>query len=186
LIPDEQALVARAQQGDMDAFEALVVRYERYVYNLALRLVANPDEAEDLAQQAFVRAWRALPKFRGQAKFSTWLYRIVTNVCYSCLPQIKKELAMLVTDEEALNMPDERQAVEPGLLDTELKEHLHLAIEALPEGYRLLLILRHLQELSYEEIVQVTGLPLGTVKTGIFRARRRLKVELDAYEVNYV
>ena len=170
----------------MEAFETLVVRYERYVYNLALRVVGNPDEAEDLAQQAFVRAWRALPNFRGQAKFSTWLYRIVTNLCYNCLPHIKKDLAMLAPDEEALHMPDERQAVEPGLLDAELRECLHRAIEALPEGYRLLLTLRHLQELSYEEIAQVTGLPLGTVKTGIFRARRRLKDVLDAYEVSYV
>ena len=170
----------------MQAFEALVVRHERYVYNLALRVVGDPDEAEDLAQQAFLRAWRGLPQFRGQAKFSTWLYRIVTNLCYSRLPQLKKDLVMLAPDEEALDLPDERQAVEPGLLDAELRECLHRAIESLPEGCRLLLTLRHLQELSYEEIAQVTGLPLGTVKTGIFRARRRLKEVLDAYEVTYV
>jgi RNA polymerase sigma-70 factor (ECF subfamily) len=179
---DELQLVARARQGDMDAFEALVTCYERYVYNLALRVVGDPAEAEDLAQQAFVRAWRGLPNFRGRSRFSTWLYRIVTNLCYNRLPQIRNDLAMLVADEEALAIPDERQAIEPALLSSELRAAIYRALETLPESYRLLLTLRHLQELSYEEIAQVTGMPLGTVKTGIFRARRALREVLEPME----
>jgi RNA polymerase sigma-70 factor, ECF subfamily len=182
LISDDRHLVARAQQGDMVAFEALVIRYERYVYNLALRVVTDPDEAEDLAQLAFLKAWNGLPRFRGHAKFSTWLYRIVTNLCYNRLPRLKRELLMLVPDEEALSLPDERQAVEPGIISGELRRHLHQAIQALPSSYRLLISLRHLQEMSYEEIAQVTGMPLGTVKTGIFRARRQLRQAMEEFE----
>lgn len=162
-----------------------MVEYEGYVYNLALRVVGDPTEAEDLAQQAFVRAWRGLPRFRSEAKFSTWLYRIVTNLCYNRLPHMKADLNALIADEEALNLPDERQQVESGLLASELREALHREIAALPESYRLLLTLRHLQELSYEEIARVTGMPVGTVKTGIFRARRRLREALEADEVRY-
>ena len=181
----ENEIVARAQQGDTAAFETLVDMHAKYVYNLALRVVQNPQEAEDLAQEAFLRAWRGLPAFRGQSKFSTWLYRIVTNLCYSYLPRIKRDLISLVPDEEAVRLPDVRLAPEERVLDTELRIHLHQVIEQLPESYRLLITLRHLQNLSYKEISQVTGMPLGTVKTGIFRARQRLKTALENYEVEY-
>ena len=185
LTNDESHLIYLAQQRDPAAFEALVVRYERYVYNLALRVVRDPAEAEDIAQQAFVRAWMGLPQFRRQARFSTWLYRIVTNLCYNRLPHLKKELAVMEMDEEALELPDERQEVEPGLLTAELRRAIHHAMDGLPESYRLLITLRHLQELSYEEIAQVSGMPLGTVKTGIFRARRMLREALHEYEDQY-
>jgi len=182
----ENQIVARARQGDPAAFETLVDMHAQYVYNLALRVVQNPQEAEDLAQEAFLRAWRGLPAFRGQSKFSTWLYRIVTNLCYSQFPQIKRDLASLVPDENARGLPDEHQSPEGALLNAELRTHLHTFIEELPEGYRILVTLRHLQGMSYKEISQVTGMPLGTVKTGIFRARQMLKIALDDYEVDNV
>ena len=182
----EKQLVARAQQGDPAAFEALVDMHAQYVYNLALRVVHNPQEAEDLAQEAFLRAWRGLPAFRGQSKFSTWLYRIVTNLCYNHLPRIKRELVSLIPDEEAVRLPDVRLAPEEGVINTELQTHLHNIIEELPESYRLLITLRHLQGMSYKEISWVTGMPLGTVKTGIFRARQMLKITLENYEVENV
>jgi RNA polymerase sigma-70 factor (ECF subfamily) len=184
VIYDEVRVLARAQSGDMAAFEMLIRQYERYVYNLALRVTGNPDEAEDLAQQAFIRVWRGLPGFRGQARFSTWLYRIVTNLCYNRLPGLKAELAM-AAEEEIPDLPDERQEVEASLISTELRAFLHRAIEKLPGSYRLLLTLRHYQELSYDEIAQVTGMPLGTVKTGIFRARQMLREALERYEAHY-
>mgnify|MGYP001829173323 CR=1 FL=1 len=182
----EKQIVARAQQGDPAAFEALMDMHAQYVYNLALRVVQNPQEAEDLAQEAFLRAWRGLPAFRGQSKFSTWLYRIVTNLCYNQLPRIKRELASLAPDEEAIRLPDEYQSPEGGVLTAELRTHLHTIIEELPESYRLLITLRHLQGMSYKEISQVTDMPLGTVKTGIYRARQLLKTALENYEVEYV
>jgi RNA polymerase sigma-70 factor, ECF subfamily len=181
----EEQLVARARHGDTAAFETLVRLHERYVFNLALRVVGDPDEAEDLAQQAFIRAWRALPDFRGEARFGTWLYRIVTNLCYNRLPRLKRELANLTTDDEAFSIPDERQELESSLITTGLRRCLHQAFDALPQGYRLLLSLRHLQELSYDEIALITGMPLGTVKTGIFRARRMLRETLEKYEAHY-
>lgn len=182
---DEVHIIERARQGDACAFEILVRRYERYVYNLALRVVRDPLDAEDIAQTAFVRAWRGLAGFRGQARFSTWLYRIVTNLCYNQLPHIKRELEILSTDDEADDLPDSTQTVEPGILSLEQKLLLQEALENLPDSYRLLLTLRHLQEMSYEEIAQVTGMPLGTVKTGIFRGRQKLKAALKSVEVEY-
>lgn len=176
---DEQNLVARASQGDTNAFEALVRLHERYVFNLALRVVRDYDEAADLAQQAFIRAWHALPDFRGEARFRTWLYRIVTNVCLSRIPHMRRELAALEMNEEALFLSEEGSQPEQHLLDTHLRASIQQAFAELPEGYRLLVTLRHLQGMSYEEIAQVTDLPLGTVKTGIFRARRLLRLALE-------
>ena len=159
--------------------------HAQYVYNLALRILRNPQDAEDLAQEAFVRAWQALPRFRAEARFSTWLYRIVTNLCYNRLPRLKRDLAALDPQEEALQLPDERQWVEGELLTIELRDRLHAAIDELPDSYRLLITLRHLQGLSYNEITAATNMPLGTVKTGIFRARRMLRAVLEEHEVEY-
>lgn len=177
----ERQLVYRAQQGDPAAFEALVQQHAPYVYNLALRMLNDPHEAEDMAQETFLRAWRSLPKFRRQAQFSTWLYRIVTNLCYNRLPRLKKEFDALDPDEE-IELPTHHPSTLATLLSAELADHIHQAIDALPDSYRLLITLRHLQGLSYADIATTTRLPLGTVKTGIYRARQRLKEALDSYE----
>jgi RNA polymerase sigma-70 factor (ECF subfamily) len=181
-VADERELIARAQRGDTAAFEVLVQMHAQFVYNLALRVVRDPQEAEDLAQEALLRAWRGLPRFRAQARFSTWLYRIVTNLCYNRLPRLKQELAAEDPDEAALHLPDKRQRVEGQIVSKELREKLHAAIDQLPDAYRLLITLRHLQGMAYTEIAQATGMPLGTVKTGIFRARRILRKELEEYD----
>ena len=180
----ERQLITRAQRGDPAAFEVLVNTHAQYVYNLALRVVRDPHEAQDLSQEAFLRAWRHLPAFRGDAKFSTWLYRIVTNLCYNRLPRLKRELAEITLDEGALDLTDHRQRIEPGLLAKELRDHLHEAMDDLPESYRLLLSLRHQQGMSYADIAETTGMPLGTVKTGIFRARNLLREAIEAYKTS--
>jgi RNA polymerase sigma-70 factor (ECF subfamily) len=179
---DEQRLVARARQGDAASYEVLVQRHAQYAYNLALRVVGDPLEAEDLTQEAFLRAWQALPRFRSQSSFSTWLSRIVTNLCINRLPQMKKELAALDPGDEMIDLPDSGQEVEPALLSHELRQCLHQAIKELSPGQRMLISLRHLQGMSYNDISQVTGLPLGSVKTGIHRARLALRQALEAYE----
>jgi RNA polymerase sigma-70 factor (ECF subfamily) len=182
VLENEAALVRRARNGDDAAFEALVSEYQNFVYNLAYRVVGNEQEAEDMAQEAFVRAWLALPSFRGQARFGTWLYRIVTNLCYNRLPGLHREFAS-IGEEDILDHPDHRAGDAFADLETsERREWLHRQIELLPEAYRLLLTLRYQQELPYEEIAAVTGQPLGTVKTGIFRAKERLRTALQAYE----
>jgi RNA polymerase sigma-70 factor (ECF subfamily) len=184
---DERLMITRAQGGDPAAFEALVNQHARYVFNLALRVVHDPQEAENLSQEAFLRAWRALPGFRAEASFTTWLYQIVTRLCYNRLPRLRMELAALDpdADEIKVDLKDERLSLEDTLLSEELQRTLHQAIDRLPDGFRLLITLRHLQGLSYAEIAAVTGLPLGTVKTGIHRARQQLRQHLEVYEAAY-
>ena len=180
--PSEVELIRQAKSGDTDAFAKLVAEHQSFVYNLALRTLGDPHEAEDLAQEAFVRAWLALPRFRGRARFQTWLYRIVVNLCYNRLPRLRRELTV-ETDEKINHVPDEIFA-NPGL-QVEINEQrafLHQQIETLPEKYRLLITLRYQSELTYEEIAQVLDVPLGTVKTGIFRARTRLREALRKFE----
>ena len=177
---DERILIQRAKRGDSAAFEALMQANAPFVYNVALRTLNNSAEAEDLTQEAFVRAWKALPKYRADAQFRTWLYRIVTNLCYTRLPKLKTELGALDPDED-IDLPDGQQRVERQMLNSELSQHLVGAIEQLPESYRLLITMRHIQGMSYAEIAKAINMPLGTVKTGIFRARRELRTILEPY-----
>jgi RNA polymerase sigma-70 factor, ECF subfamily len=181
-LENETEIVARAQAGDTSAFEMLVVEHQAYVYALAFRVLGNPQEAEDAAQEAFVRAWQALPKFRAQSRFGTWLYRIVTNLCYNRLPKLRRELAA-IGEEEIPDRADFHSGLpEPGAEAGERRQWLHRQIDALPESYRLLITLRYQRELPYEDIASVTGLPLGTVKTGLFRAKERLRSALESFE----
>jgi RNA polymerase sigma-70 factor (ECF subfamily) len=178
--PNEPLLIQRAQAGDADAFGGLVLLHQDFVYDLALRVLRDPSEAEDLAQDAFVRAWLGLPNFRGQSQFRTWLYRIVTNLCYNRLPGLRRELTSLGDDCLDNMACDEVLNINPAdsLEAREQRAALHQAIEQLPDSYRLLVTLRYQQELSYEEIVAVVKLPLGSVKTGLFRAKERLRQTL--------
>lgn len=172
----------QARTGDTEAFAALVVAHQRFVYNLALRTLGDVHEAEDVTQEVFVRAWLALPRFRGQAQFRTWLYRIVVNLCYSRLPGLRHELKLL-GQEEAGDVPDEILTNPARHIEAEEERaFLHQQIEILPENYRLLITLRYQNQLSYEEISEILDLPLGTVKTGIFRARARLREALRQFE----
>jgi RNA polymerase sigma-70 factor (ECF subfamily) len=182
VISEERQLIRRAQKGETAAFETLVQQHASFVYNLALRTLNDAHEAEDIAQETFVRAWQALPQFQARAQFRTWLYRIVTNLCYNRLPHLKTELAALDPAEEVV-LSDGRQAVERELLTAELRQQIFTAIDNLPQSYRLLVTLRHLQGLSYQEIAEVTEMPLGTVKTGIFRARQMLQERLSEWRV---
>lgn len=178
---NEQALIQRAQKGDHDAFAALVNEHQAYVYNLALRVVKEENEALDLTQETFVRAWKALPNFRGQSQFRTWLYRITTNLCYNRLPDLRRSLNDLGDDvmgeipESNLENPAQKLELK------EVKTHLHEAIDDLEANYKLLVTLRYRYELSYEEIASTLNLPLGTVKTGLFRAKEKLRLALATY-----
>jgi RNA polymerase sigma-70 factor (ECF subfamily) len=182
-VDNEQALLQRAQKGDHDAFAALVEEHQRYVYNLAWRVVKSEEEALDLTQETFVRAWTALPNFRGQSQFRTWLYRIVTNLCYNRLPNLRRSLTEL-GDDVISEIPETDLLFDNparGFESRELRSYLHNAIESLDENYRLLISLRYQNELSYEEIANMLNLPLGTVKTGLFRAKEQLRRTLETY-----
>lgn len=184
-MPDgEQHLIQRARNGDQEAFAALVTEHQRYVYNLALRMLKNEEEALDLTQETFIRAWTALPNFRGQSQFRTWLYRIATNLCYNRLPGLRRSLSDLGNDVIA-GLPETNLTFDNpahGLESRELRSYLHQAIAELNESYRLLIALRYQNEMSYEEIAGVLNLPLGTVKTGLFRAREQLRRALERYQ----
>ncbi len=191
---EEEQWVQRAQAGDAGAFECLVYAHNRFVYNLALRALGDPAEAEDVTQEAFLRAWQALPSFRRQARFRTWLYRITVNLCYNRLPHLRQALEAVsweagedgsdpagVGETPAMPAADD-PGPEDALLQAERRERLRLAVAGLPEGYRMLVQLRFQQDLSYEEIATVMQLPLGTVKTHLFRARQQLRQALEAVE----
>jgi RNA polymerase sigma-70 factor (ECF subfamily) len=185
-VDKEQILIRRAQKGDQDAFAALVDEHQRFVYNLALRVVKDENEALDLAQETFVRAWTALPNFKGQSQLRTWLYRIVTNLCYNRLPNLRRSLNDLGDDVMDF-IPDIKIDTPAHEFETnETRRNLHRAMENLDEKYRLLITLRYQNELSYDEIASTLNLPLGTVKTGIFRAKQQLRKSLVQLEDSWI
>ena len=181
---EELALVQRVQSGELDAFEDLVRAHEKTVYNLALRMTGNPQDAEDMAQEAFLKAYRSLPDFRGESKFSVWLYRIVSNVCLDHLRKQSRRPASSLTrededgEEQQLEVPDESQSPER-LLEQKLpREAVQRGLAELPEEQRQILLLREIRGMSYEEIAETLGLEAGTVKSRIFRARKKLSAFL--------
>ena len=173
----ERDLVQRAQEGDSGAFGKLVEAHQVFAYNVALRAVDNSQDAEDIVQEAFMRAWRSLAGFRVDARFRTWLYRIVVNLCYSRLPQIRRDVIRLEGSNGQVTIPDRSLEGDPEarLEDQQLLAFIQERIRSLPGQYQILLLLRHHQDCSYKEIAEIMDLPLGTVKTGIHRARKTLK-----------
>jgi RNA polymerase sigma-70 factor (ECF subfamily) len=174
-VDDDQALIAATLGGRPDAFGELVARYERAVYNLAVRTLRDRTEAEDATQEAFFKAYRALGTFRPGAKFSTWIFTISYRLCCDRLSKRRR----LSGDE----LPDR---ADPALGPAALAERgdearrLRAAIDALPEKYRAVITLYHLQGKQYDEIATVLNLPLGTVKTHLFRAKEQLRKVLTA------
>src|SRR5215204_5950294 len=179
----QHSLIQRAQKGNHDAFAALVDDHQRYVYSLALRVLKDENEALDLTQETFVRAWTALPNFRGNSQFRTWLYRIVTNLCYNRLPNLRRSLADL-GDDVMPDIPESENAPTNPARESETNEtrtYLHHAINGLDANYKLLISLRYQDELSYDEIASLLNLPLGTVKNGLFRAKQKMRLALERF-----
>ncbi len=178
VVDDEKELVRRGQAGDNDAFARLVERNQTAVYNLLLRMTRDPEEAGDLTQETFVRAWRSLPGFRAQAKFSTWLYRIAYNVCLSRRVVHRAALAEPgAADVVPIPESEEPPAI---VLRQERRERVVAAMDQLSPAYRLVLDLYYWRECTYEEIAAILDLPMGTVKTHLFRAKAALRTVLAA------
>ncbi|MBQ2830641.1 MAG: sigma-70 family RNA polymerase sigma factor [Oscillospiraceae bacterium] len=173
----ELELVRAARAGDEGAFETLVRTHEKKIYNLCLRLCGNSDDAADAAQEAFVSAWRALPFFREESNFATWLYRLATNASIDLLRREKRHRAPVSLDDEEQSVDAVDESASPDELyeKKELRAAVLRAMEGLSDEQRRILILRELQQLSYQEIAEIMDMELGTVKTRIHRARKNLR-----------
>jgi RNA polymerase sigma-70 factor (ECF subfamily) len=168
----EEVLVQRAARGDEDAFAVLLNRYKGMMYSMAYRLMRDPGRAEDMAQESFIKAYAALPGFRGQSKFSSWLYRICYNTCISELRKRKPEVEL----DEAMAV--ETEGPVEAYRTKGIQEVVQDEVRKLPADYRAAITLYHFNGLSYEEIAQMTRKPMGTVKAHIHRARAVLKTRL--------
>lgn len=177
---EEIQLVQRVRDGDNSAFEALVLENQTKVYNLALRMVGNEDDAFDMSQEAFLKAYNSIDSFRGDSRFNVWLYRLTTNVCLDFLrfSARRRHESLSFSDDEdetrELEIPDERFSPEAVTEKKELRQAVVRGLRALPQNYRAILLLREISGLSYEEIGQSLSLEVGTVKSRIFRARKKL------------
>jgi RNA polymerase sigma-70 factor (ECF subfamily) len=181
---DEAQLVTASKQGDQDAFAQLVQQHQRRVFNLVFRMLQEYEEANEVTQETFLAAWQGLPSFRGDARFSTWLYRIAYNCALKQLEQRKRDQALQV-DLRAEHVAANRDQEER--VDAELEAHarqtaVHEQLSMLPAKYRIVLVLRHLQEKTYEEMAEILTLPVGTIKTHLFRARNLLKERLETFD----
>ena len=166
-----------AAGGDTEAFERLVRTYENKIYHLALRMCGSADEAADIAQEAFLAAWRGLPSFRGEAGFATWLYRLTSNAAIDYLRRQKKQRGDMSLDDEELGLDavDSGPSPQETAEGSELRSAVAAGLNQLSEGHRQVLVLREIQGLSYEEIASVLELDIGTVKSRISRARSSLR-----------
>ncbi len=181
---DEALLVDASKRGDQDAFAQLVQRYQRRIFNLAFRILQQYDEASEITQETFLAAWQGLPSFRGDARFPTWLYRIAYNCSLKQLEQRKRERALqaAIQAEQLLQHTGGSEYADAALEARERQSMVHEQLASLPAKYRVVLVLRHLQEMTYEEIAETLTMPIGTIKTHLFRARNLLKERLEAFE----
>jgi len=177
---DAPRFLDRLRAGDAPAFEELVMTYQHRVFGVALRMLGNAAEAEEVAQEAFVRAHRALGAFRGDAKLSTWLYAITSRLCLNRLASGERRLVRQGEDA-LLRLSDAGPRPDAALERRELEAALGRAIGELPEDRRIVVVLRDLEGLSYEEIAEVLELPLGTVRSRLHRARADLKEKLERF-----
>lgn len=180
----ERDLIARCQRGDQDAFREVVERYQGVVFGLIGRTVPDRSAAEDLAQETFVRVYRGLPYFRGEARLGTWIYRIVANL-------VAQHHASQAPPGESLDetFDDGQPRIEPGapdgaFTDVELRDAVDKALARLPPQYRLVVAAHYLRGLTYEELAEALAVPLGTVKTHLHRAKRMLRQYLEGGAVH--
>lgn len=187
LAASDEALVRRCQRGEWEAFDLLMQQHETKVYNIAYRMLGHPDDASDAAQEVFIRLYHALPKFRGECAFSTWLYRIAVNVCLDAVrrrarqPSVRTS-ALAAEDEEADfmdNVPDAHPDPEKIVMQKELQRLVHEAIQTLPEPQRAVIVLYDLEGFTYEEMAEILRTSIGTIKSRLNRARLALKAKLE-------
>lgn len=177
-------LIKKAIEGDESAYKNLLENYRGAIYNLLYKMVRNKEETEDLVQEAFMKAFKALPSFNEEYAFSTWLYKIAVNNCIDHMRKKKLQTYSINKPVQSKDgeldreFPDTSMSPDKSILSEERASIIETAIDELPENYKTAIILRHSEEKSYEEISKILNIPLGTVKARIFRAREMLKKKL--------
>lgn len=181
----DELLIRRAQRGDADAFEQLLLEHQKNVYNLCYRMAGNPDDAMDLSQETFLRAWRCLDQYQFASAFSTWLYRLCSNICIDFLRKRRRQQTVPLTfedadgEEQTYAVPDAQPLPEEQVELKLTREILQAAMAQLLPEHRAVLQLRVVNEMSYEQIADVLDIQIGTVKSRLSRARNQLKKILE-------
>lgn len=181
----DELLIRRAQRGDADAFEQLLLEHQKSVYNLCYRMAGNPDDAMDLSQETFLRAWRCLDQYQFASAFSTWLYRLCSNICIDFLRRRRRQQTVPLTfedadgEEQTYAVPDAQPLPEEQVELKLTREILQAAMTQLLPEHRAVLQLRVVNEMSYEQIADVLDIQIGTVKSRLSRARNQLKKILE-------
>ena len=181
----DELLIRRAQRGDADAFEQLLLEHQKNVYNLCYRMAGNPDDAMDLSQETFLRAWRCLDQYQFASAFSTWLYRLCSNICIDFLRRRRRQQTVPLTfedadgEEQTYAVPDVQPLPEEQVELKLTRETLAAAMAQLLPEHRAVLQLRVVTEMSYEQIADVLDIQIGTVKSRLSRARNQLKKILE-------
>ncbi len=179
---DEKAVIRRCLDGDRDSYSVLVDRYKTMVYNVAYRMVGDEDTAKDLAQESFIAAYEGLERFRFGSKFSSWLYSIILN---KCRDHLKLSKDTVPTEEIAEVLPDSGTSPEQDAAASQNRDVLQQALDALPEEYREVLVLKHIEELDYGEISAITGAGIAALKVRAHRGREMLKKILEQAGVTH-
>ena len=190
---NEDELVKKAQKGSLKAFEEIVELYQNKVLSIVYHMIKNQDEVEDIAQEVFIKIYKNIGKFQGKSSFYTWIYKITSN---TCLDELKKRKNVIYLDEKiqtkegemSVELPSEAKGQDELYEEKELKEKLRKFLDKLEPKQKLMIVLRDIKGLSYEEIAQITGKKLGTVKSQINRARLKLKelLEMDGTFEEYI
>ena len=183
----DEELVARSVQGDTESFNELVLRWERSIYALAYRVLGREEDAQDVCQETFLRAFRGLAAFKGQAKFSSWLYRIALNLCRDAMRRERRTPLIAVPEgidpaEMAGQQPSLAPSVEDLVAQAELSRHVALAMRRLPEDQRTAILLKEYHGLTFQEIADIMGCPLSTAKTRLYQGLSVLRRELRSGE----
>ena len=184
-ILQDELLIRRAQRGDADAFEQLLLEHQKNVYNVCYRMAGNPDDAMDLSQETFLRAWRCLDQYQFASAFSTWLYRLCSNICIDFLRRRRRQQTVPLTfedadgEEQTYAVPDAQPLPEEQVELKLTRETLAAAMAQLLPEHRAVLQLRVVNEMSYEQIADVLDIQIGTVKSRLSRARNQLKKILE-------
>lgn len=186
-VDNDEAIIARCQNGDRGAFDELVLKYQRRIFNTTYRMLGNYTEASDVAQEAFIRAYRSIKKFRGQSSFYTWLYTIASNLCRNRLKYLSRQREKLVSLDNPIETEEgvvSREVVDTSpspiaVLDQKAKgEYIQKAINSLDEPHRIVVVLRDIELLPYDEISHILKVNIGTIKSRLHRARSLLREEL--------